>query len=122
MTGKAAPASAKIIVTPKGERLAILPAEDYEDMRDALVHAQAIADVEAGRDEPITLDEMHALLDAPSPLTFWREKRGLTRAALAEAAHLRESDIEDLESGKASTKKVMTRIATVLKVAVEELL
>jgi ribosome-binding protein aMBF1 (putative translation factor) len=114
MTGKAAPASAKIIVTPKGE--------DYEGMRDALAHAQAIADVEAGRDEPITLDEMQALLDAPSPLTFWREKRGLTRAALAEAAHLRESDIEDLESGKASTKKVMTRIATVLKVAVEELL
>ena len=31
--------TAKFIITPGGEKLAILPADEYEDMRDALAHA-----------------------------------------------------------------------------------
>jgi PHD/YefM family antitoxin component YafN of YafNO toxin-antitoxin module len=43
--------TAKFITTPGGERLAILPVEEYEDMRDALAHARAMAEYRAGGDE-----------------------------------------------------------------------
>ena len=69
--------TAKFIVTPGGEKLAILPAEEYEDMRDALIQESAMADYHAGRVGALTLDEVQALLAAPTPLAFWRAKRGL---------------------------------------------
>jgi hypothetical protein len=34
--------NAKLVTTPGGEKLAILPAEEYEDMCDALAHATAM--------------------------------------------------------------------------------
>jgi DNA-binding XRE family transcriptional regulator len=116
------PLNAKIITTPKGERLAILSADDYEDMRDALIHAEAMADFRAGRDEGVTLDEMQALLDAPTPLAFWRAKRGMTQAALAKAAKTTQPHIADLESGKhGGSLEVMARIAVALRIKVDEL-
>jgi DNA-binding XRE family transcriptional regulator len=115
--------NAKIITTPKGERLAILPAEEYEDMSDALIHAQAMSDYREGRDESITLAEMRVLLDAPTPLAFWRAKRGMTQASLAEAAGLTGADIEAIESGSvAVAPEVMAKIAAVLRVRDDELL
>ena len=41
----------KLVVTPGGEKLAILPAQEYEDMRDALIHQSALSDYRAGRTE-----------------------------------------------------------------------
>jgi DNA-binding XRE family transcriptional regulator len=115
--------NAKIITTPKGERLAILPAEEYEDMCDALIHAQAMADYREGRDESITLAEMQNLLGAPTPLAFWRAKRGLTQTSLAEAAGVSDADVEELESGKLQgSPEVMARLAAALKIRADELL
>jgi hypothetical protein len=39
----------KFITTPGGGKLAILSAQEYEDMRDAFVHQRAMADYRAGR-------------------------------------------------------------------------
>ena len=78
--------TAKFIVTPGGEKLAVLPADEYEDMRDALIHQSAMSDYRAGRTGALTLEEVKALLAAPTPLAFWRAKRGMTQAALAKAA------------------------------------
>jgi hypothetical protein len=64
------PMTAKLITTPGGELLAILPAHEYEDLCDALAHATAMADYRAGRDEGLTSDEVDALLAAPTPLAF----------------------------------------------------
>ena len=112
----------KIIVTPKGERLAILPAEEYEDMRDALRHAATVADYRAGHDEGVTQAEMEALLAAPTPLAFWREKRGLTVAALAKAADVSEKEIEAAESGATTNSpETMAKVAAALRIGVEEL-
>ena len=93
--------TAKFITTPGGEKLAILPAEEYEDMRDALVHQRAMADYRAGRSGALTLDEVQALLAAPTPLAFWRAKRGVTQAALAKAAGTTQPHVADLEFGQA---------------------
>jgi len=115
--------NAKIITTPKGERLAILPAEEYEEMCDALIHAQAMADYREGRDQGVTLAEMQTLLDAPTPLAFWRAKRGMTQASLAEAAGVTEADIEAIEAGTvAGAPEVMAKAAVVLRVRDDELL
>jgi DNA-binding XRE family transcriptional regulator len=114
--------SAKLITTPGGEKLAILPAEEYEDMRDALTHATAMADYRAGREEALTLEEVDALLAAPTPLALWRAKRGLTQAALAKAARTTQPHIADLESGKHSgSLDLMARIAKALQVKIDDL-
>jgi DNA-binding XRE family transcriptional regulator len=114
--------TAKFVVTPGGEKLAILPADEYETMRDALVHQNAMSDYRAGRTEALTLDEVQALLAAPTPLAFWRTKRGMTQAALAKAAGTTQPHIADLESGKhGGSLEVMARLAKVLKIKVDDL-
>jgi DNA-binding XRE family transcriptional regulator len=114
--------SAKLITTPGGEELAILPAQEYEDLCDALAAATAMADYRAGRDEVLTLEETRAFLAAPTPLAFWRAKRGLTQAKLAEAAKTTQPHIADLESGKhGGSLEIMARIAKALKVKLDDL-
>ncbi len=112
----------KFVVTPGGEKLAILPAQEYEDMRDALIHQQAMADYRAGRIGALSLDEVQALLAARTPLAFWRAKRGMTQAALAKAARTTQPHVADLESGKhGGSLDVMARIAKALDISVDSL-
>ena len=114
--------SAKLVITPGGEKLAILPAEEYEDLRDSLAHANAMADYREGRDEGLTSDEMRALLAAPTPLAFWRSKRGMTQAALAKAAKTTQPHVADLEAGKhGGSLEIMARIAKALATKVDDL-
>jgi DNA-binding XRE family transcriptional regulator len=114
--------TAKFIVTPGGEKLAILPAAEYENMRDALVHQVAMADYRAGRIGALSLEEVQTLLAAPTPLAFWRAKRGITQAALAKAAGTTQPHVADLESGKhGGSLEIMARIAKVLAVPVGNL-
>ena len=113
---------AKCFVTPGGEKLAILPADEYETMCDALAHATAMADYRAGREEALSLEEADALIAAPTPLAFWRARRGMTQAALAKAAGTTQPHIADLESGKhGGSLEIMARIAKALKVKVDDL-
>ena len=114
--------TAKFLTTPGGEELAILPASEYEDLCDALAHATALADYRAGRDEGLTLEEVDAFLAAPTPLAFWRAKRGLTQAALAKAAGTTQPHVADLESGKhGGSLEIMGRIAKALRIKVDDL-
>jgi DNA-binding XRE family transcriptional regulator len=114
--------TAKFVTTPGGEKLAILPAEEYEDMRDALVHQRAMADYRAGRISALTLDEAQALLAAPTPLAFWRARRGMTQAALAKSAGTTQPHVADLEAGKhGGSLEIMARIAGALKISVDSL-
>jgi DNA-binding XRE family transcriptional regulator len=114
--------TAKFIVTPGGEKLAVLPAEEYEDMRDALLHQGAMSDYRAGRTGALTLEEVQALLAAPTPLAFWRAKRGMTQAALAKAAKTTQPHVADLESGKhGGSLEIMARLAKALNISVDSL-
>jgi DNA-binding XRE family transcriptional regulator len=112
----------KFITTPGGEKLAILSAQEYEDMRDALVHQRAMADYRAGRVGALTLDEVQTLLAAPTPLAFWRAKCGMTQAALAKSAGTTLPHVADLESGKhGGSLEIMARIAAALNISVDNL-
>ena len=114
--------SVKFIVTPGGEKLAIMPAEEFEDMRDALIHQSAMADYRAGRSEALTIDEVRKLLEAQTPLAFWRAKRSLTQAKLAKAAGTTQPHIADIELGKhGASFDLMARIAKALRVKIDDL-
>ena len=114
--------AAKLVITPEGEELAILPASEYEDLCDALAHGTAMAEYRSGRDDGLTLEEVDAFIAAPTPLAFWRAKRGLTQAALAEAAGTTQPHVADLESGKhGGSLEVMATIAKALRIKVDDL-
>ncbi len=102
--------------------MACLRVSEYEDLCDELAHASAMGEYHAGRDEGLTLEEVDALLAAPTPLAFWRAKRGLTQAALTKAAATTQPRIPDLESGKhGGSLEIMARIAKALGVKVDDL-
>ena len=110
------------VTTPGGEELAILPRAEFEQLVAAADHAQALAAYRSGRDPGLTADEMRELVASSSPLAFWRRKRGLTQAKLAEAAGLAQNYVSDLETGtREGSPAQWLRIAGVIGVPLEEL-
>ena len=118
----------QIIQTPEGE-MVLLPKVDYEallsaleDAEDILIAERSMARIASGEEELITDTEIDDYLDAPTPLAFWRKKRGLTQAALAKQAGVTQAYLSEIESGKKETRvAVLKDLATALKVTVDEL-
>ena len=106
--------------------MAILPLSDYEALIDAIDAAQAIAEAGAvarGDVETLTSDETSALIDAATPLAFWRVKRGLTQAELATAIGISQSYVAALESGaRKGDPALFLRLSQALKVPLEQLI
>jgi DNA-binding XRE family transcriptional regulator len=127
--------------TPGGEELAIMPraeferlmalvvermpypeAPDSEDAEDARHHERAMAEYRAGRAEALTDEAMGQLLAAPTPLAFWRRRRGLTQQQLASAAGIPQGYLSALEAGKKrGTPETLKRIAEALGVTLDQL-
>jgi DNA-binding XRE family transcriptional regulator len=116
--------------TPSGEDITILPTADYErlmeiveetgDRRDSEI---ALLEIAAGSVELLTHVEVTELLAAPTPLAFWRRRRGLTQAALADAVGISQAYLAQIEGGKRTGDvKVYQRVASVLRVDVDDLL
>jgi DNA-binding XRE family transcriptional regulator len=113
----------QFIATPGGEKMAVLPAEEYQDLIDARDAEVAMREVRAGRMETFTEAEVDAYLAAPSPLVFWRKRAGLTQAALAEAIGKSQAYLAQIEAGRRTgTVDVYMRLASTLKVRIEDLL
>lgn len=125
----------QFIKTDAGE-LAVLPRADYEALRAALdvarevvedaedlAHSERVmVEVRAGRTETLTDAEVGELLDALSPLAFWRKRRGLTQAALAAKVGVSQAHIATIEGGtRGAGLPVMLRLAEALGVKVESL-
>jgi len=105
----------QIITTPDGEELAVLPRAEYQRIMDALdakEHAAAVAAVAAGTLETISDDEMGALLTAPTPLAFWRGKRGLTQRELARRMGISQSFYAEIEAGRKVGQPVLYKRAS----------
>jgi DNA-binding XRE family transcriptional regulator len=90
----------KFTRTSDGEEIVILSREDYEDLRDAADAASAKAALARGEEELLTREETRELLEAPTPLYFWRRKRNFTQEMLAEALGISQGFILDLENGR----------------------
>ena len=113
------------IKTSTGETLVVLPLTEYEaleDAADAARHAMVMAKLKRGESESLTSKEVKALLAAPTPLAFWRRKRGFTQAALAKRALISQSYLASLEAGRRKgDPALIKRLAQALALRMEEL-
>lgn len=97
--------------------------DEYESLVDARDHAIAMREVAAGAMATIADADMDAYLAAPSPLAFWRTKRGLTQVDLAEAAGITRLDLDEIEHERQDADVVLlVRFARVLRVRVDDLI
>jgi DNA-binding XRE family transcriptional regulator len=95
--------------------------EDITSVRAWNAHVAAV-----GRDAAIansyTGAEARRLLNGASPIRIWREKRGMTQRALAEAAAIPAGYLGEIESHRKTASVAAYRaLATVLAVPMEDL-
>lgn len=92
---------------PKADDEALL--ERLEDLEDILAAAQVDT-----RNAIPWEDDKAMESGAVSPLRYWRERRGLSQSALAEAAGVPQSDISEIEHGRkpgsVTTFKALARV------------
>ena len=92
--------SVAYVRTPGGEELAILPRTELEALKDAVEHAHAIAAYRSGQLPGLSPDEARSLLEAASPLAFWRKYRKQTQAVLAGSVGIAQNYLSEIENGK----------------------
>ena len=118
------------IVEIAGQKMAMLPMEDYERL---LELAEDAADVRAAEraeerrnagEEYVPAALVNRILDGETPLRVWREYRGFTQGQLGAAVGLKTAThISDLESGKRKgSGQLWAKLARALKVTVEDIL
>lgn len=119
----------QIITTPSGERMIVLPEAEYERLLETLEDLEGAAAVRsfeeklaAGEEELIPAAMVERLLGGENPITVWREYRGLSAKALAEAAGITQPYLSQIESGKRDgTVSTMKRIAEALRVSLDDI-
>jgi DNA-binding XRE family transcriptional regulator len=116
--------------TPAGEEIVLLPRAEYdrlrefaEDAYDSLIVERALAEMKGGHVELFSQADMAALLAAPSPVSFWRKRRGLTQAALSKSAKISQAYLAQIEKGtRKGDVSLYQRLAATLGVDIEDLL
>jgi ribosome-binding protein aMBF1 (putative translation factor) len=94
--------------------------EMVEDAEDAAAYAEAVAS-----DDGFTIPQavLTAELDGAHPVRAWREHRGLTLQALAEAASISKPYLSQIEGGKrVGAAATLKKLAAALGVPVDVLL
>lgn len=107
---------------------------DYEALLEALEDAEAIAalNADAAKEEAagkadyradcLPVELVERMLAGESPVRVWREHRGMTAKALAEAAGVARGYVSEIESGKKpGSLSVLKKLATALRVEVGDL-
>lgn len=94
-----------------------------EDLADLLAYDRAKARLASGEDEMVPAEYADRLLDGENPLRVWRDLRGLTQQALADAAGVNRVQIADIEAGrKTGSVETVARLARALNIDMEDLL
>ena len=113
----------KFTRTPQGEEIVILSREDYEDLCDRADAASTKHALARGEEELLSAEEIKELLDAPTPLQFWRRRRHFRQDTLAEALGTSQGFVSDVENGRRKGGiKFYQRAATVLRVPIDAIL
>ena len=89
--------------TPTGEAMIVLTQAEYRALTGDAAEgalAQAARAADAGLPVLDAATSRAVLLGQISPLTAWRRAAGLTQAALARKAGLREATVSEIEAGK----------------------
>lgn len=113
--------SVQTIISPSGDELVVLSRQEYQDLLDARDHAAAMREVAAGADT-LTDAELREYLAAPTPLAYWRKRRGLTQAQLAKKLDLSQPYLAQIEAGKrVGDVTLFARLAAILRLRIEDL-
>lgn len=108
-------------LTIDGKSYVLLSEEDYEDIIDGLRAEAIMARIQAG-EETWPLEFVKELTETDSRIRTFRNYRGLTISALAEAAGISQPYLSEIEAGKKTgSVDVLKRIATVLRVDLDDL-
>ncbi len=115
--------------TPSGESIVIMPEAEFErlaalaeDASDLQTLATSQARLASGEDEMLGEADLDALRLAPSPLAFWRVRRGLSKAELAARSGIPLPDLTAIEDGTVISDIVVSRaLAEALGIDVEDL-
>ena len=121
--------SAQIIENNGVPEYAVVPIADYraliekaEMLDDVAAFDNAEATLAAGEDELVPSDIVDSLLDNVNAVKVWREYRGMSQAALADAARLSQAYIAQIETGKREGRIDAYRaIASALEVNIDDL-
>jgi DNA-binding XRE family transcriptional regulator len=106
-----------------GEEIISLTREEYDDLIDGVRHEATMRGIAAGCIETLTDAEVGDYLAAPTPIAFWRKRRGLTQQQLADAIGVSQPYIALLENGQREAMgSVYARLATALRVRADDLL
>jgi DNA-binding XRE family transcriptional regulator len=118
------------IIEKNGEpEYAVVPIADYraliekaEMLDDVATFDKAEAALAAGEDELVPSSIVDALLANENPVKVWRKHRGLSQAALADAAGLSQAYIAQIEAGKREGRiNAYKAIAGILRVDLDDL-
>ena len=119
----------QIISTPAGERMAVLPLEEYrhllrsaEELRDIRTYDRAIEQLAKGQDEMIPSDFADRILEGESAVRVWREYRKLSVKELAGQANISASYLSQIEGGsRAGSLPTMKALALALHLDLDDL-
>ena len=102
-----------------------VPQKDFEGLIEKLEDAQdrlALDEALRQNEERFPGELVQRMVEGEAPLRVFRQYRGLTQQALADAAKVSKTTISELETGrKDGSIKTIARIADVLNVDIDDL-
>jgi DNA-binding XRE family transcriptional regulator len=118
-----------IITTPSGDRMVVIPLEEYERLVEAAEDATDARDVDeikrklaAGEEELIPAEVANRIIDGENKIRVWREYRGMSGKDLAEKTGLAAPYISQLENGqREGTIETFKKIAAALRVDIDDI-
>lgn len=110
----------EMISIPLDEYQALVAAR--EDLADLRAYDRTMAALDSGADEMIPAEYVERMINGESRLRVWRDYRGLTQAALGEAALVNRVQIADIEAGrKTGSVETLKKLASALRVDLDDL-
>jgi DNA-binding XRE family transcriptional regulator len=121
--------SVQFIETNDGKRLAVLPEADYRALIEAKEENDDLAAVREfdarlarGEEELIPAAYVNRMIDGENKIRVWREYRGLTVKALAEAAAVTPAYLSQIETGaREGTIETLKKLSAALRVRIDDI-
>lgn len=96
--------------------------EAAEDLADVRAYDRVKADLASGAEELLSADAVNRILAGENPLRVFRELRGMTQVALADASAVNRVQISDIEAGrKAGSIATLRKLADALGITIDDL-
>jgi DNA-binding XRE family transcriptional regulator len=121
--------SVQFIQTEDGKRLAVLAEADYRALIEAKEESSDLAAVREfdarlsrGEEELIPAEYVNRMIAGENKIRVWREYRGLTVKALAEAAGVTPAYLSQIETGaREGTIETLKKLSAALRVTIDDI-